>query len=174
MIAGFGIRDSGFGRRLVVLGVLLAAACSGKSTPTTPSNTSKAMSESWSSVVAPGGTSSRSFTVNASGTITVTLTSAGAATLGLGVGVPRLTGGGCGLVLRAGLRPRHIEGPRRLCAQDRSPVIEAYEEFLADCPDYASTHALDALRVREYRRLDDQHHVYLDYTGGSLHAESQV
>ena len=27
---------------------------------------------------------------------------------------------------------------------------------------------------REYRRLDDQHHVYLDYTGGSLHAESQV
>ncbi len=53
-------------------------------------------------------------------------------------------------------------------------MIEAYEEFLAGCPDYASTHALDALRAREYRRLDDQHHVYLDYTGGSLHAESQV
>ena len=76
---------------------LLATACSGKSTPTTPSTTSKATSESWSSVVAPGGTSSRSFTVNASGTITVTLTSAGADTLGLGVGVPRLTGGGCRL-----------------------------------------------------------------------------
>jgi molybdenum cofactor sulfurtransferase len=53
-------------------------------------------------------------------------------------------------------------------------VIDAYEDFLAAFPEYASTYALDALRVREYRRLDDQHHVYLDYTGGSLHAESQV
>jgi selenocysteine lyase/cysteine desulfurase len=53
-------------------------------------------------------------------------------------------------------------------------VIDAYEEFLAAYPEYASTHEIDALRVREYRRLDDQRHVYLDYTGGSLHAESQV
>ena len=53
-------------------------------------------------------------------------------------------------------------------------MIDAYEEFLAACPDYSSTHEIDALRVREYRRLDDQRHVYLDYTGGSLHAESQV
>jgi molybdenum cofactor sulfurtransferase len=53
-------------------------------------------------------------------------------------------------------------------------VTDVYEEFLADYPDYASTHAIDALRAREYRRLDDQQHVYLDYTGGSLHAESQV
>jgi len=53
-------------------------------------------------------------------------------------------------------------------------VIEAYEEFLAEYPEYPDTYALDALRVREYRRLDDQQHVYLDYTGGSLHAESQV
>ena len=53
-------------------------------------------------------------------------------------------------------------------------MIDAYEEFLGEHPEYASTHAIDALRVREYRRLDDQHQVYLDYTGGSLHAESQV
>jgi molybdenum cofactor sulfurtransferase len=53
-------------------------------------------------------------------------------------------------------------------------VIDAYEDFLAAFPEYASTHAIDALRVREYRRLDDQHHAYLDYTGGSLHASSQV
>jgi len=53
-------------------------------------------------------------------------------------------------------------------------VTEAYEEFLGEFPEYASTHALDALRVRDYRRLDDEHQVYLDYTGGSLHAESQV
>ena len=53
-------------------------------------------------------------------------------------------------------------------------MTDVYEEFLADYPEYASTHAIDALRAREYRRLDDQQHVYLDYTGGSLHAESQV
>ncbi len=53
-------------------------------------------------------------------------------------------------------------------------MIEAYEEFLAAFPEYTSTHAIDALRVREYRRLDDQHHVYLDYTGAGLHAQSQV
>ena len=53
-------------------------------------------------------------------------------------------------------------------------MIDAYEEFLADYPEYAATRAIDELRSREYRRLDDQHHVYLDYTGGSLHAESQV
>jgi hypothetical protein len=54
------------------------------------------MSETWSSVVAPGGQSTRSFTVNSSGTINVTLTAAGA-TLGLGIGLPRITGGGCRL-----------------------------------------------------------------------------
>jgi selenocysteine lyase/cysteine desulfurase len=53
-------------------------------------------------------------------------------------------------------------------------VVEAYEAFLATFPEYVSTGVLDALRATEYRRLDEQQHVYLDYTGGSLHAESQV
>ena len=53
-------------------------------------------------------------------------------------------------------------------------MIDEYEQFLADYPEYASTHAIDALRVEQYRRLDDQRQTYLDYTGGSLHAESQV
>jgi hypothetical protein len=74
----------------------LAAGCgSDSTTPTTPS-ASGTMSETWSGVVAPGGQTSRSFTVNNSGTITVTLTSAGT-TFGLGVGLPRVTGGGCRL-----------------------------------------------------------------------------
>lgn len=50
----------------------------------------------------------------------------------------------------------------------------AYDEFLTAWPDYAGTAALDALRAAEYRRLDEQRHVYLDYTGGSLHADSQI
>ncbi len=48
------------------------------------------------------------------------------------------------------------------------------EQFLAACPTYASTHLLDELRAAEYARLDAAGHIYLDYTGGGLYAESQV
>ena len=76
---------------------ILAAACGGgTSTATSPSAPTRPAVENWSSVLAPGGTSSRSFTVEAAGTISVTMSSAGA-TLGLGVGLPRVTGGGCRL-----------------------------------------------------------------------------
>ncbi|MCZ7540996.1 MAG: hypothetical protein M5U29_14030 [Anaerolineae bacterium] len=34
--------------------------------------------------------------------------------------------------------------------------------------------ALERLRAVEYARLDAQGHVYLDYTGGGLYAESQL
>ena len=53
-------------------------------------------------------------------------------------------------------------------------MSDLLDAFVADYPDYLSTHAVDSLRAREYRRLDDQQHAYLDYTGASLHAESQV
>jgi len=89
---GFAMRGSGF----AVVAALAVSACGGNNAPTTPSNTSTTMSETWSSTVAPGGQSTRSFTVNASGTINVTLTAAGA-TLGVGVGLPRVSGGGCRL-----------------------------------------------------------------------------
>jgi selenocysteine lyase/cysteine desulfurase len=46
--------------------------------------------------------------------------------------------------------------------------------FLDSYPAYASTSALDDLRAAEYGRLDTQGSVYLDYTGGGLHADSQV
>jgi selenocysteine lyase/cysteine desulfurase len=47
-------------------------------------------------------------------------------------------------------------------------------EFLKAHPEYESTGSLDVLRASEYGRLDAQHHVYLDYTGAALHAESQI
>ncbi len=50
----------------------------------------------------------------------------------------------------------------------------AYEAFLRMYPAYASTRKLDDLRTSEYSRLDEQGHVYLDYTGGSLYAQSQL
>ena len=52
--------------------------------------------------------------------------------------------------------------------------MSPFERFLSTHPDYASTAALDELRRLEYGRLDAQQHVYLDYTGGGLHAASQV
>jgi len=51
---------------------------------------------------------------------------------------------------------------------------QTYEAFLQSHPSFESTRALDDLRVREYARLDRLGHVYLDYTGGGLYADSQI
>jgi selenocysteine lyase/cysteine desulfurase len=50
----------------------------------------------------------------------------------------------------------------------------ALEQFIEQHPEYAATAAIDRLRADEYGRLDRDGHIYLDYTGGSLYAESQV
>ncbi len=52
--------------------------------------------------------------------------------------------------------------------------MTAFARFLDGHPAYSSTRALDVLRTSEYGRLDSQGQVYLDYTGGGLHADSQV
>ena len=51
---------------------------------------------------------------------------------------------------------------------------EEYDCFIEHYPAYAATAALDALRARDYARLDETGQVYLDYTGGSLYATSQL
>src|SRR5262245_16329873 len=51
---------------------------------------------------------------------------------------------------------------------------EAFEDFRRRYPAYDSTHKLDDLRASEYSRLDKSNHVYLDYTGGGLYAQSQL
>lgn len=50
----------------------------------------------------------------------------------------------------------------------------AYEMFLHAHPGFQSTQSLDMLRTREFARLDDGNHIYLDYTGGGLYALSQL
>ena len=50
---------------------------------------------------------------------------------------------------------------------------DAFGEFLAAYPAYAGTGVLDRLRATEYGRLDEQGHVYLDYTGSGLYGDSQ-
>jgi selenocysteine lyase/cysteine desulfurase len=53
-------------------------------------------------------------------------------------------------------------------------AVTTFESFLEKYPSYRSTQALDDLRARDYARLDRGNHIYLDYTGGGLYAESQV
>lgn len=50
----------------------------------------------------------------------------------------------------------------------------AYADFLQKYPEYESTASIDQLRAADYRRIDQAEHIYLDYTGGGLYAESQV
>jgi selenocysteine lyase/cysteine desulfurase len=54
------------------------------------------------------------------------------------------------------------------------PLDSALAHFVQTCPAFAQTGTIDLLRAREYRRVDDSHSIYLDYTGGSLYAEAQV
>lgn len=55
-----------------------------------------------------------------------------------------------------------------------STMEDALAELRQACPLYETTAVLDELRSREYARLDGEHQVYLDYTGGGLYAESQL
>ncbi len=50
----------------------------------------------------------------------------------------------------------------------------ALDTFLQDCPGYRNTQIIDELRRTQYGRLDAGEHVYLDYTGAGLYAESQL
>jgi molybdenum cofactor sulfurtransferase len=57
---------------------------------------------------------------------------------------------------------------------DPADQAQAETLFRAATPSYQETAVLDALRATEYRRLDASGDVYLDYTGGSLYAQSQL
>ncbi len=46
--------------------------------------------------------------------------------------------------------------------------------FLKSYPTYPTTQIIDDLRANEYARLDIGGHIYLDYTGGGLYADSQL
>jgi hypothetical protein len=50
----------------------------------------------------------------------------------------------------------------------------ALRDFEGRYPAYAGTAVLDGMRARDYTRLDATGHVYLDYTGGGLYADSQL
>jgi len=54
------------------------------------------------------------------------------------------------------------------------PLEVALTAFHQQYPTFATTRVLDDLRATQYARLDQQKHVYLDYTGGGLYAECQL
>jgi molybdenum cofactor sulfurtransferase len=51
---------------------------------------------------------------------------------------------------------------------------KALQVFLSDHPEYERTTGLDALRQREFARLDEQGQTYIDYTGSGLYGTSQI
>ena len=61
--------------------------------------------------------------------------------------------------------------PGRLSLGGIDPAFDAFRKAY---PAYDTTRKLDDLRATDYERLDRQGHVYLDYTGGGLYAQSQV
>jgi len=54
------------------------------------------------------------------------------------------------------------------------PLAMAEADFIRRYPANATTTTIDALRASEYGRLAAEGETYLDYTGASVHALSQV
>ena len=52
-----------------------------------------------------------------------------------------------------------------------TPELQA---FLKQYPTFAKTESIDKLRASDYSRLDAGEHIYFDYTGGGIYAESQI
>ncbi len=49
-----------------------------------------------------------------------------------------------------------------------------FENFIRQYPEYETTKSLDELRIKDFARLDEQRHTYLDFTGGQLYGVSQL
>ncbi len=65
-----------------------------------------------------------------------------------------------------------------IASAKETPNLEDYQlsenQFLYEFPEFSSTAILDVLRKTDYARLDSGNHLYLDYTGGNLYAQSQI
>ena len=73
----------------------------------------------------------------------------------------------------AALMPAHDPVPAATLAGNTA-MGAALSDFQRRYPAYAGTAVLDGMRARDYTRLDATGHIYLDYTGGGLYAESQL
>src|SRR4051794_10225450 len=71
-------------------------------------------------------------------------------------------------------RCHHVDNKGGADAMSAVDVMNRFAAFLAGHPEYESTRHIDAIRSSDYARLDAERQVYLDYTGASLYAESQL
>jgi selenocysteine lyase/cysteine desulfurase len=76
--------------------------------------------------------------------------------------------------LRKHMRHFHESRLRPGLHQFQPPHAAAAAEFVRSQPAYATTNVIDTLRASEYGRLDAEDSTYLDYTGASLYAVSQL
>src|SRR3954470_8288528 len=76
--------------------------------------------------------------------------------------------------IRTNGRPTDGGAPTQQDGAGADAMTAAYRAFRRQRPTFDSTALLDDLRLWEYGRLDDGGHIYLDYTGGGLYAESQL
>jgi selenocysteine lyase/cysteine desulfurase len=63
---------------------------------------------------------------------------------------------------------------RAAAATSDSADSSHFERFLEANPGYRETAIFDDLRERDFARLDNLRHIYLDYTGGGLYSDTQV
>jgi molybdenum cofactor sulfurtransferase len=66
------------------------------------------------------------------------------------------------------------EGSTQLPEWNTDSERLAFDAFRREFPGYEKTARIDALRAKEYARLDETGHVYLDYTGGGLYSDFQL
>lgn len=52
--------------------------------------------------------------------------------------------------------------------------LPEFENFIKQYPTFKKTESIDKLRASDYSRLDAGEHIYFDYTGGGIYAESQI
>ena len=72
------------------------------------------------------------------------------------------------------MMPTHDRAPAARLTAQAAMAAAALSDFEWRYPAYAGTAVLDGMRAVDYARLDAAGHVYLDYTGGALYAESQL
>lgn len=54
------------------------------------------------------------------------------------------------------------------------PDKKMFEAFCGTFPEYKTTASLDVLRAKDFRRLDDKKHIYLDFTGAGQYGQTQL
>ena len=72
------------------------------------------------------------------------------------------------------IEPPAIQVHMQEAAHQDEQFQKAYNEFKRAYPAFTATAYIDALREKDYKRIDLLKQTYLDYTGSSLYGDSQV